>query len=114
MTSRLPLFLLGEKALGKRLPKVRLEILKRERLGINVYGLSAMYSGLYIVGSFMRVLSEKSQDTSRGGGNEAQERLNNWLILQLVRASWVICGPQCKMKMWDSLFKKQEKAFTFL
>lgn len=114
MTSRLPLFLFGEKALGKRLPKVRLEILKRKRLGINVYGLSAMYSGLYIVGSFIRILSEKSQDTSCGGGNEARERLNNLAYPTVGQSKLGNFGAQCKMKMWDSLFKKQEKAFTFL
>lgn len=70
-TSLLLPFLFGEKALGKLLPKVRLEILKRERLRINVYGLLAMYSEPCKVGSVIRILSEKSQDTSCGGGNEA-------------------------------------------
>lgn len=73
----LPPFLFGEKALGKRLPKVHLEILKRDRLEISAYGLSAMNSELHIVGSFIRILSEKSLDISCGGGNEARERLNN-------------------------------------
>lgn len=85
-----------------------------ERLGIHVYGLSAMYSEPYIVGSVISILSEKSQDTSCGGGNEARGRLNNLASPTVGQSSLGnLCGP-VELKMWDSLFKKQEKAFIFL
>lgn len=40
-------------------------------LRIHVYGLLAMHSEPHIVGFVIRILSEKSHDTSCGGGNEA-------------------------------------------